>query len=129
MGTTNFGSGYQYYLTTYVNGALTVNTALPDLDPSAVNNAGQITGVEVSKYDSFLYSGGTLTTIRNQPNVIEPLARAMNSSGVITGVFLPSGSSPQQSFLFANGQFMPLATPGTYATVGGINDSGVIAGS
>lgn len=75
VGTTNFGSGYQYYLSTYLNGALTVNTALPNLDPVAINNAGQITGVEVSKYDSFLYSGGTLTTIPNQPNVGEPVAR------------------------------------------------------
>jgi len=53
----------------------------------------------------------------------------MNSSGVITGVFYPSASDLQQSFVFANGQFMRLATPGTFATVGSINDSGVIAGS
>ena len=38
VGTTNFGSGIQNYLTTYFNGTLTVNTALPDIDPVAINS-------------------------------------------------------------------------------------------
>lgn len=54
VGSTNLGSGAQYYLTTYINGTLTVITALPDLDPVAINNAGQITGVEISGRQSFL---------------------------------------------------------------------------
>jgi probable HAF family extracellular repeat protein len=133
----------------YSNGTYTTITApgggLTFLE--GINDAGQIVGytyaspsfpLSIPYVTSFLYSGGSFTSVRD-PQEVPPsgrpsdprgtFAQDINNAGQIVGYYTGSGGIVH-GFFFSGGTYTtlddPLGTRGTYAT--GINNAGQIVG-
>jgi probable HAF family extracellular repeat protein len=87
-----------------------------------INNAGQIVGTynDAAGSHSFLYSGGTFTTI-DAPSGTDTVATGINDLGQIVGVY--SNGSVQHRFLYSAGAYITLDAP---FAVSDINHSGVL---
>jgi probable HAF family extracellular repeat protein len=99
---------------------------------SAINNAGQITGVSSTADGgnrAFLYQNGTLMDLGTLGGRYSD-GLAINSRGEVTGSAGNNGNNAQHAFLFRNGAMEDLGTLGGVSSTGmGINDSGQITGS
>jgi probable HAF family extracellular repeat protein len=78
--------------------------------------------------NSFLYDGGTFTTI-DYPSASTTFAGGINDSGQIVGSY--SHAAGIHGFLYNNGTFTSFDDPSAtgFTSAGGINNSGQIVGS
>jgi uncharacterized membrane protein len=125
-GYVNSTGQFNYYLATYSAGQLSIHTNLGGLDPSAINDAGQIAGDLVFGYQMFLYSNGIVTPIGVLPGYGESATRGMNAAGDVIGVSI---GATRQGFLYSNGQMQPIPAPaGVSSEVSALNNNGQIVG-
>jgi probable HAF family extracellular repeat protein len=113
------GAQYSGYL--FSGGSF--NTNFPSGQLNGINDAGQIVG---TFGPSFIYSGGTYTTVAF-PGAVATDAVGINNSGQIVGAYNVGGGAI--GFEYSNGIYTSLMVPGalvTYAT--GINNLGQIVG-
>jgi len=126
-GFVNFSGAYNYDLALYSQGSLNVMTNLSGLDPTAINNSGQISGDSLLNYQMFLYLKGSLTAIGPLPGRGESASRGMNAAGEVIGIS-DDNSGNSQGFFFSNGKATLIQTPGVESEVSAINNLGQIVG-
>ncbi len=105
-------------------------TTLPvGANPAAINDELEIVG-KTALGQGFLLTNGVFTTYSYLNTSFGSTAfMDINNAGQIVGDFYPNGAVPMD-FLFEGGSFSTISIPGSlYATVNGINNSGVIIGS
>lgn len=108
-------------------------TFLPDwLSPSAINNAGQMTGVMRIPGGShaFLYTDGDVRDLGTLGGT-RSFGYAISDNGVVTGDATPVSDPTSRAFIYANGAMRDLGTlPGGSSSIGlSINNSGQVTGS
>src|SRR5665213_1827080 len=104
--------------------------------PSAINDAGQVTGSSTSANGdghAFLWADGTMRDLGALPGGAASFGAAINSQGIVAG---SSGAAADvygfdHAFLWADGTMRDLgALPGGAASFGAaINSQGIVAGS
>ena len=95
---------------------------------TTIKNAGQIAGTSVYSYNSFLYAGGTFTTIGALPGDILSTTRGMNDAGDV--LVLSSSGTSSHAAIYSHGVLtMVPGSEGLDVQPGGINNSGQIVGS
>ncbi|WP_198026707.1 FG-GAP-like repeat-containing protein [Bradyrhizobium sp. ARR65] len=119
--------GYTY---TTLNDPLATNGT----SPNGINNLAQIVGayVDGSGFHSFLYSGGSYTTVDDPSatanTAIAAGATGINNNGQIVGYYADA-SGTQHSFLYSGGSYTNFDYPSATNTLAqGINDNGEIVG-
>lgn len=101
------------------------STVNPALQPSGINNAGQVVGGNI------LYDLATgISTTLAVPGPTSTYASGINNTGQIVGTFYLNGTPNGFVFDEATGTYTSLIDPnGTSTFAAGINDSGQIVGS
>lgn len=107
-------------------------------NPSAINNAGQVVGWQLSgsTYQSFFYVNGATTSLAGVPaSVLQP-GLALNNAGQVVGYTQASSTAARVPFFLANGLYSNLnslvssSDPNqryvTLTNAYGISDAGVI---
>jgi RHS repeat-associated protein len=114
----------------YTSGTFTILPLFNGMyvDPQAINNSSQITGILAGAY-SFIFSGGQYTEFA-VPVTPLTFAFGINISQQIVGYYNPGGAM-NYGFIYAGGTFTgvstpPATAPGYFAY--GINDLGQIVG-
>ena len=108
-------------------------TFLPDwMSPSAINNAGQMTGVMRVPGGShaFLYTNGEVRDLGTFGGT-RSFGYGMSDNGMVTGDATPASDPTSRAFLYANGAMRDLGTlPGGSSSIGlSINNFGQVTGS
>jgi len=97
--------------------------------PQAINDNGRVVGsyFDGTLYHGFVWQGGSFTTV-NSPNArFGTVLTDLNNSGVIVGNRLTADRA--FGFIYKNNTFANIVYGGArYATAGGINSNGLIAG-
>lgn len=97
-------------------------------NPQAINDNGVVVGYYTdSKTHGFTWKSGTFTTIDHPKSVYGTLLTDVNGSGVVVGNYLAGDHA--WGFIYKNNTFYSVVYAGAKsASVGGINNNGVIAG-
>jgi probable HAF family extracellular repeat protein len=103
----------------------------PSASPTAINDAGQVTGHDYSSmpYETtFLYSNGTLRDLGGNFGGAPNAGLGINNLGQVVG-FVGILGSNDHAFLYSNGTTVNLAPAGmAHSGASGINDKGQIVG-
>lgn len=98
---------------------------------TAINSSGQVTGINLSSNNPFLFSNGVINVIGSLGG--NAWGNDINDSGQITGESYLVGNVKTHSFLYSNGVMSDLGTlnggTATKSWGAGINNSGQIAGT
>jgi hypothetical protein len=81
-------------------------------NPTAINNAGQIVGWQLSgnSYQGFFYGNGTSSALIGVPVSVTQPAIALNNAGQVVGFTQTSSTSPVVPFFLAGGVYSNLNT-------------------
>jgi len=123
------GAGYQVRaeILYSVTDLGTLGGSRTDTTASAINNAGQVTGV--SDNHAFLYSNGQMQDQGTVGGGTYSKGTSINDAGQVTGFSLLPQSVGQHAFFYSNGQIQDLGTFGGINSKGnGINNAGQVTG-
>ena len=143
-GTDGFNSGYRAFL--WQNGNFTYmgsfGTQYQVSLAYDLNNAGTVVGTSATEeilpefgplYHAYVWQNGVMSDLGVLPNQTESAAMAINGLGQVVGIAdhieeVTYHELSRKSFLYDNGNLIPLNVPGEHNSATDINDVGQIVG-
>lgn len=97
-------------------------------DPAAINNHGQVVGLDQTDHSIAIWQNGNITTLGKLPGYSDAFIFGFNDDGVVVGDAFDPITFTSRGYIGINGLLQPLSDNPSFSPRG-INNSGVVVGT